>query len=221
MKEQKICEYCSTINSKKNSFCMACGGPLPKAPQIKPIKPKFQNPSEVISQKPTYQATKTAKKVGSDVDKAYRGAWNAYGLFWRTLGEAIIIALISFGLGVIGGATGIPGWGVATGIVFGILVGLVVKSYLWMLIGTPVGFVLGALIGAVITVFGFSPKIILFVVFITSAASVLIGAHIRKNAHKNIYEKIRPALGGLGGLVFALLGMGIGFGLSALITNIF
>ena len=216
-----VCLHCETINTAGSKACIACGAPLPKVK--KPVnKPQIKvNPTIEINKQPIKKTTTTAKKVGEDVDKVYRKAWGAYGLFWRTLGEAIVIALVSFGLGIIGGATGLALWGVILGVAFGVIVGFIVKSYLWLLIGTPIGFVVGALLGLLVSVIGIGPKSILFIVFISSALAVFIGARVRKQYQKNIYEKIRPVLGGLGGLLFALLGMGIGLGLSAAINALY
>jgi len=93
----------------------------------------------------------------------------------------------------------------------------VIKSYLWYLIGTPVGFVFGGVIGFLISSLGVSRMVILGSVFVFSSLSVILGAHLRKPAQKNLYEKLRPILGGLGGLIFTLLGLAIGWGLSSII----
>ena len=222
MIDKKLCLYCQTINSSDQESCAACGAPLTTTKQTFNSEIERKSiPFEEIKTKPEKEYLETAKKVGKDADELSKQVWGLYGLFWRTIGEAITIAVVSFGLGVIGGATSLPVWGIIAGITFGILVGIVIKSYLWLLVGTPIGFIIGAVVGILLSVLGLGPTIILFVVFLFSSFSVFIGGHIRKPRQKNIYEKIRPLLGGIGGFIFSLIGVGIGLGLAALVTQLY
>jgi hypothetical protein len=124
MTDKKLCLYCQTINSSGLESCAACGAPLTTTPQIlNSEKEKKSIPVAEIKPKPEKEYLDTAKKLGKDADELSKQVWGAYGLFWRTVGEAITIALVSFGLGVIGGATSLPIWGIIAGIGFGVIYG--------------------------------------------------------------------------------------------------
>ncbi len=222
MKGKKLCLYCQTINPSDEISCIACGALLTSKSQTDAIVIEKKNiPVVKINNNPEKAFLETAKKVGKEADHFSLQAWGFYGLLWRTVAEAVTIAVVSFGLGVIGGATSLPFWGIVLGISFGVLVGFVFKSYLWLLVGTPIGFVIGAVIGILLSLFGFGPKIILIIVFVFSSLSVYIGGQFKNSKQKNRYEKFRPYLGGAGGLVFSLIGMGIGLGLSALVNQLY
>ncbi len=222
MKDKTLCLYCQTINPLSKKSCIACGAPLTAiSHEIPTKKEKNYDPDVKINQQPEKVILDTAKKIGKDADQLTNQAWGLYGLFWRTVGEALTIALVSFGLGVVGGAVSLPFWGIISGISFGVLVGLVYKSYLWLLVGTPIGFVIGAAIGILLSLIGIRQEFILVTIFVFSCLAVFIGGQFRSLNYKNRYEKFRPYLGGLGGFVFSLIGMGIGLGLAALVNQLF
>lgn len=212
-----ICSYCDAANAA-GPLCVACGAPLPEA-NPEPIQAPGRQPAPVqISQE--RQALQDTREMGEKIDKVSHSALYLYSTFWRTLAEAIVIALVSFGLGAAGGATGQALGGVLTALVVGALVGWAVKiSYLTYL-SAPTGFAVGAGLCVVVYLLGVPPGVMVYVLAAFSGAAALVGGRRISWRRRNGWEKARPFLGALGGLGFGLLGMGIGLGLRAALAAI-
>ncbi len=208
--QRTVCEYCATLNLPDKDSCVACGAPLPKmpVPAARPVK---------IAGKAT-RANRELQEVRETADKAEvvaRKALYAYSLLWRTLGEAAAIAICAFGIGLVGGAVGVPVLGVIGAVLVGLGVGVTIKIYYFALFSAPLGLVIGAVIGLVPFLLGVDVVIFVFTTTIFAfLAAVLFGYRIPYK-NRNLYEKLRPFIGAAGGLVFGLLGMLLGVGLKA------
>lgn len=204
------CEYCTCANPADNQTCLACGAPLPK--NIPSIQKSTQTAS--ISKKIVDTThLENARKTGEDVEKIYRKGLLIYALGWRTLAEAAAIAIVSFAIGVTGGATHMPVWGIVCAALLGFAVGVTIKSYYLVLLSSLLGFVLGTVICIITWIIGLPPQIMVFVVtFFSIMASIFLG-HPIPYKQRMFYEKIRPFLGMIGGTIFGFIGMGVGLGL--------
>jgi hypothetical protein len=216
-KENTIpCQYCRTLNPVKVKTCIACGAPLEKPKLPKPKTKKLKE----IPTKPEDKTIEEIKEIGEQVDDVYFTIMNTYAIAWRTIGEAIAIAISATIIGLAGGATEMRAVGVLGAILIGIAIGLTRKNFYIVLISAPAGAILGLIIGAIFWLF-ISPKIVVFIV--TSLAivgAILGGKGKRPFRSRNLWEKLRPFLGGLGGLAFGVIGMLLGWGISAAIMEL-
>ena len=211
------CGYCSIVNPAGDDNCLACGAPLPKELPV-PARSSIdsagrQSPDDFW--KPRHNRLEDVRKAGEKLDQAYYSAAYAYSLFWRTLAETVMIAVVGFGIGLVGGATGMAVWGAVGATVYGIVVGLLVKRYLFLLLSAPLGVLIGAAFCVLLFIFGIEARWMVIVLSIVTILSAVIGGRRVRFQRKNLWEKARPFLGGLGGLGFGLLGMAIGLGLQA------
>ena len=210
-KTQKVvCDYCQTLNPWDSNTCLACGGPLTH-PKIE-LEPKVTtiHTDEKIIPPPT----ETIKDASEKADELYFTLWNTYAIAWRTLGEAISIALCGFILGFVGGATGIVFPGIFGAILVGLAVGLTRKQFYIVLISAPAGLLLGLGIGAAIWFLGGGPQVMVYTGMVFAAiGAVLGGRRSLPFGRRNCWEKSRPLLGALGGLSFGVIGAIIGWGI--------
>ena len=212
------CPYYSTINGVKATTCIACGAPI-EPPKLQPTK----KPRPVLAHKPEPKPRpeEQLRKIGEKTDDMYFTVLNTYAVAWRTLAEAIVIALCGFVLGLVGGATEMHWVGVLGGLVVGICVGWVRKNFYMTLASAPVGLILGLALGGIIWATGGSPQLLVIAASLLALAAALIGGRPQPPyQRRNIWEKIRPLLGGIGGLIFSIPGMLIGWGLVATINNL-
>jgi hypothetical protein len=208
------CEYCSTRNPAGSKSCLACGAPIEYLPQA---TKKEDFSKSKIELKPQKHPEEKFIKAGEKVEDAYFTVLNTYAIAWRTVAEAIAIAVAAFIIGVAGGAVGIGFLGVLGGIALGIAVGLTQKHFYITLISAPAGALMGLGLGAVFWVLG-NPKIFPLIVGLFSIFGAVIGGRRRRSfSHINWWEKLRPFLGGLGGLAFSALGAALGWGISSTI----
>jgi F0F1-type ATP synthase assembly protein I len=205
-----VCEYCSTLNLVTVKSCKACGAPIfiktPKA-IIKSTKLNPKKNTEILSQ---------IKDAGKKTEGAYQFASKAYWIGWRIIGEILAILIISMGLGIIGGVTGTGAWSVFLGVLFGLIIGVINKPYLFMLLSFPMGFLIGTLIGIILWTIGLGTEQFVFVVFVFSSGVVVLGSTNAFKYDRSFYQKVRPFLGGICGLIFSLIGLLIGTGLTRL-----
>ena len=215
-KKTLLCQYCRTNNPTNVKTCIACGAPIEKP---KPPKPKTKK-SQKIPTKPDDKAIQDMKAVGEKADDVYFTVMNTYAIAWRTIGEVIAIAISATIIGLAGGATEMRAVGVLGAILVGIAVGLTRKNFYIVLISAPAGAIIGLIIGAIFWLF-ISPKIMVFIVVILSIVGAILGGKYKQPfRRRNLWEKIRPFLGGLGGLAFGVIGMLVGWGVSAAITEL-
>lgn len=210
------CAYCASKNPADRDTCLACGAPLIH-PKPNPIRIETVKTSIPFEKDNTFEKIRS---VGQSSEKVYQKALYGYALLWRTLAEAGVIAICGFGIGFSGGVTE-NGWlGLLGAALLGLAVGLTIKmSYLiWLM--TPGGLIIGLAIGVALWAFGlgtvvFTPALAGF----SCLASLLFGSPIPFR-HRNLYEKIRPFLGAIGGASFGLLGMLLGLGFQALFKGL-
>ena len=221
-KKKIVCEYCDSVNNTDIGTCLACGAPLivrfPRpATKSLPVKSK-QFPQSKPESRPEAQLL----KVGEKAEEGYFAVMNTYAIAWRTLGEAVAIAVAGFILGFVGGATEMFFPGVFFAMALGVAVGLTRKNFYLVLASAPVGTLIGLAVGAIPWVLGSAPQVMVF----SAGVFAIIGALTagRKNlpfGRRNWWEKARPFLGGLGGFLFGLLGALLGWGMISTIQTIF
>lgn len=205
-----ICEYCGTGNPWEAKTCLACGGPIIRPP----IDPA---PSITITEtpaKPEKLSEEELNKIGEKADDVYFTVLNTYAIAWRTVGEAISIALTAFMLGFVGGVTGMFFPGVLGAILVGFAVGFTRKQFYLVLISAPAGLLLGLGLGTLTWVLGGGAQILVFTGMVFAVIGAVIGG--RRNPpflRRNCWEKARPLLGALGGFVFGVVGTLIGWGI--------
>jgi hypothetical protein len=209
-----ICEYCQVLNPGGQKSCLACGAPLP-GPKPWPIKPKITSYSR--ERKSPLQ---NERQVAEGVDKAYKTVMTVYGTFWRTLAEVAVIAMVGFAMGFIGALAGQPFLGVICALLVGVSVGLTIKNYYITLASAPIGTLLGAVISCGGYFLGLRGIWILIITAVCAILASVIGGVRLPYTQRNWWEKLRPFLGALGGLLFGLLGMSIGMGARAGFTLI-
>ncbi len=214
-----VCEYCRVLSPiAEAETCLACGAPLPPviasgAKQAPAPKTKIMAHAEG---KTPYE---DLRKAGERADEAYTHLLYAYGLFWRVLADAFVIALGSLALGLLAGALGLaPGWGLLAGASLGALVGWVVKGYLLTVIGVPAGILAGALLAALPWLLGMPAAGVFFIVWAGALAGGWLGGLRPAFGRRRWPEKLRPFLGALGGLALAALGLALGAGLRSAVA---
>ena len=206
-----LCDYCNTVNDAEASTCQACGAPIMRP--VVPVEPKVTVPEE-----PAQPAFSEAdlRKAADKADEVYFTLWNTYAIAWRTLGEAIAIALTGFVLGFLGGVTWQYFPGVLGAGLVGLAVGLTRKQFYFALISAPAGLLLGLGPGALVWALGGDAAVMVYTGLVGAILGAIVGA--RRNlpfGKRNCWERARPFLGLLGGLAFGLLGTLIGWGLRA------
>jgi hypothetical protein len=204
------CEYCSTKNPAGATSCLACGAPIE---YHQPLSSPKATTKPRIDKKSKKRPEEEFKKVGEKVDEAYFTVLKTYAIAWRTVAEAIAIAVAAFIIGTAGGAAGIGFLGILGGIALGITVGLTQKNFYIALISAPGGAMIGLLVGAIFWVIG-NPKIFPLIVTLFSILGAVIGGRRKPTfSRRNWWEKLRPFFGALGGLVFSALGAALGWGI--------
>ncbi len=209
------CPYCKSQNSSNVEHCIACGAPLEK-----PVAPKVVKPAP---KKPIHPALKEkrpeeiAQKIGEKVEDAYY----VYAVGWRTFAEALAIAVATFIIGVASGATGLAYWGLLCTVAVGVAVGLTGKMFYLALISAPLGALIGLGIGAVPLILGM-PKILPVSMTLFAVLGAILGGRRRTDfKYRNWWEKARPFLGGVGGLLFGFLGTLLGIGIQQILARLF
>jgi ribosomal protein L40E len=209
-----LCEYCGTQNPKEATACLACGAPLEFHPK-KTTPPQAAIP--VMTARSNRKPEDEIKDVSEKIDEAFLTVMNTYSIAWRTIGEAIAIAITGFIIGVVGGATGMEFWSILGATVIGIAVGFTQKNFYVVLFSAPGGALIGLFFGAIFWIGGKS-EFVVFVVTITAVIAAIIGGRRRPAYNvRNWWEKLRPFLGGLGGLGFGALGTLLGLGITGML----
>jgi hypothetical protein len=159
-----------------------------------------------------------ARAAGAQAEKFYLGAWNAYAVAWRTLGEAIAIAVTGAALGLIGAALGLAFFGVAGAVLIGLLVGVTTKSFYFAALGAPLGLLFGTMAGGMLWLIGLHGWPLLAGAFLGAALGATLGGRI--GGPWGTWACARPFLGAGAGLLFGGLGMLLGAGLRALAISL-
>lgn len=208
---QIACQWCATLNDSAAAVCKACGGPLeveaapyppPKAYSVQPAPV----PASPVEPAPAAEIDELAKGA----EKLVQGAAGAYSLFWRTLGEALGIAVSCLVLGLFGGAIGAGGWALLACAAVGLGVGLTTKPFWLSALSAPLGALFGALIGLAIWLAG----VRIPVAALLPAAGMALLAAIVGGSRGGVYpgwQRLRPILGLLGGLIFGVGGVLLGW----------
>jgi len=212
---QIICEYCNTLTAEKESTCQACGGPLTH--RKVELHPTFSK--ETPSGNGKQLQSNSLRKATDKADDIYFTLFNTYAIAWRTVGEAISIALSGLILGFLGGATQAVVPGIIGGILIGFAVGFTRKNFYLVIISAPAGLLFGIGAGILIWILGSQPQVMVY----TGLAFSLLGALIRRGRNqvfmkRNCWEKSRPLLGAFGGFVFGSMGALLGWGLREIIV---
>jgi hypothetical protein len=212
------CEYCATRNLAGGHRCIACGAPLPveiiqplhvdevestiPAPELSPIPADNQPLSQ--------QLKEGAAVVGSGL-----GVLGIGGLILRTVAEAVAIAVAAYIIGMFAGSADITMRGpvlylliaLGGGGLVGLCVGLVTKRTIFTLLSAPFGTILGGYLVPIIFSLNTprSPWQALFALA-GGVLFALLGSRRSTNKIFACYQRARPFLGLIGGLIFGLLG---------------
>jgi len=212
-----VCEYCETSNPWDRNTCLACGGPLAR-PEVD-LEPKVTT-VEMPGKSPQQQFG-DIQKATEKADDVYFTVLNTYAIAWRTVGEAISIALTGFISGFVGGATGALLPGVLGAILIGVAVGFTRKQFYIVLISAPAGLFLGLGLGALSWALGSSPQVMVYSGFLFAIVGAIIGGRRGLSyMQRNCWEKARPLLGAMGGFAFGMFGALIGWGIRAGIQSL-
>jgi len=213
------CDYCATNNPSGAKVCSACGAPIDKVLNKQPVKIAGTKPLRVQSEE--YQLPfQEIQDAGEKAEEAYFTIMNTYSIAWRTVGEAMAIAVSGFIIGAAGGATGMSLWGVVGAVMVGIAVGMTKKNFIPVVLSAPGASILGLLLGGLFWISG-NPGMMVFSVSILAFLGAILGGQRRGGYQSmNWWEKARPFLGGFGGLGFGLLGMILGILITKTITLI-
>ncbi len=209
------CAYCKTQNPDDAESCVACGAPLEKLVAPKIIKPAPKKPIHpALKEK---RPEEIAQKIGEKVEDAYY----VCAVGWRTFAEALAIAVATFITGVASGATGLAYWGLLGTVAVGVAVGLTGKMFYLALISAPLGALIGLGIGAAPLMLGM-PKILPVSMTLFAVWGAVLGGRRRTDfKYRNWWEKARPFLGGVGGLLFGFLGTLLGIGIQQMLARLF
>ena len=219
---QISCAYCATLNTPSSSSCIACGAPI-VLPRFQPVTiTRVTEPAAVSTLLQTSQLGVPSQPLGQQVKEglAAVGAGLGFagigGLLLRTLAESLAIAVAAVIIGFSAGSaadgnTPFALIAIAGGALVGLSVGLVIKRSMFVLFSAPFGALAGVLLAMA---FGLNASGSVWLpLCATAAACVLALLGGRRNASAGmfrVYQRVRPWLGLLGGVVFALIGYGFG-----------
>ncbi|MBI9050936.1 MAG: hypothetical protein JEZ00_16055 [Anaerolineaceae bacterium] len=201
-----VCEYCQSSNPNNEKDCIACGAPLPKVKKKSVPKKNINKNSSLL------------KKEDKSVELATQAA-RLYSSIWLAIFDAIIIAAVSFTLGLAGGVFNQTVLGVLGAAALGISVGLTVKGGILTLISAPLGLLIGSFLCIAAMIFHLPPFVYMLLLSICTCLAAMLGGHKSPYKYRTIWYKIRPFLGMAGGILFGVIGMGIGLGLQVVYTN--
>lgn len=227
------CPFCGAGNDAAAHTCIACGAPLdpskatptylqamgvPSSPEP-PASPSVttpQIPDPVLEPSAPVEPVKQQLKEGAAAVAAGLGLVGVGGLIMRTIAEALAILTAALVIGYNAGHVAINNWlpylllGLAGGIAVGIAVGSVIKRSVFALFSAP----FGALIGVFAAIsLRLNQRGTMWLPLLTIAGACLlavIGGRSNRSGHFQVYQRLRPILGAIGGFLFALLGFAIG-----------
>lgn len=237
MTSEKItCAYCDTVNDSVNARCIACGAPLEReplrdfTPRVTRVNvPPTEKPVSVPKPaKPAAAAKSVAQPPGEGIrqaaqraDELYHLAWRGYALVWRTVAEALAIAVCALTVGMLGGMFKQGFTAVLGGLLLGAVVGSVRKSWIWSLLSAPLGLLAGILLWLPAWALGAGPRGIMFSALVFAIIGALLGGRRERWQRRGGWEQTRPFLGAAGGGALAVVGLLIGMALRVLFVRIF
>ncbi len=210
------CPYCTAANDAGAQTCIACGAPLelPRAPVS--TTPAASTPLvNTIPSTPAQPQSTLGEQIQESLASTGGGLASAGavagGLVLRTLAEAGAISMaaliIGFGAGSSSRTFAFFLMAVVGGALAGVAVGLATKRAIFTLFSAPVGALAGLLAGRLL---GLTP---LSALLATAGAMLLALLGSRRgtsNGALRTYQRLRPWLGALGGLIFGFIGYFIG-----------
>ena len=230
------CPFCGAGNQAAAYKCVACGAPLDpskatptylKAMGVPPspepvITPSSTAPTEVSPSAAVPEATapvepvKQQLKEGAAAVAAGLGLVGVGGLIMRTIAEALAILTAALVIGYNAGHVAINNWlpflllGVVGGTAVGIAVGSVIKRSVFALFSAPFGALIGVF--AAISLKLNQRGTMWLPLFAIAGACLLavLGGRSNRVGRFQAYQRLRPILGAIGGLLFSLLGFAIG-----------
>lgn len=207
-----VCAYCSRINNADLDHCEACGAPI--EPGLVENIEEVQVP---VVLEPSIDTPDPSDEL-EQVQKVLQVAGATYGVIWRTIGEAIAVAIVAFGLGILGALTDVGPGALLGAVLMGAAVGWVVKGFWPTLLGAPLGALIGTILGGLIWVSGGDPRWVVVATSLAAISGAVLGG--RRSSAMNWWERFRPLFGALGAGFFALWGLFIGESLQQ-ITQMF
>jgi hypothetical protein len=222
---QISCAYCATFNTASSSNCIACGAPI-VLPRVQPVT-VTNVPEPVIMPTPleASQPGVPSQPLGQQVKQglAAVGAGLGFagigGLVLRTLAEALAIMTSALIIGFSAGSVcPFPdGWFVflpiaaGGGALIGLAVGSVTKRAIFVLFSATFGALLG--VGVALAFKLNSPGTPWLPLFAIAGACMLalLGGRSNRTARFTRYQRLRPLLGAIGGLLFGAIGFSAGW----------
>ncbi len=226
MASNKIsCAYCATLNTPTSSNCIACGAPI-VLPRFQPVSvtdaaESLTLPTHLESLQPEVPSQPLGDQVKEGIAAVGAGLGLAGigGFFFRTLAEALAILTAALIIGFSAGrVTPFPGgWfmflllGVGGSALLGLAVGSVTKLSIFVLFSAPFGALLG--VGAALAFKLNSPGTPWLPLLAIAGACLLalLGGRSNRSARFAGYQRFRPLLGAIGGIIFGLIGFGVGW----------
>ena len=218
------CVFCGVRNDPARETCFACGAPLAlarPAPVVTPLNETPVVPLEAFPSTPQTPVEPIKQQLAEGVAAvgAGLGLVGVGGLVMRTIAEALAILIAALVIGFNAGRVSpFPGgWflylllAVGGSAFVGIAVGSVVKRAVFVLFSAPFGALLG--VGAAILLklnTARTPWLPLFAIA-GACALALLGGRSNRTARFAGYQRFRPLLGAIGGIIFGLIGFGAGW----------
>ena len=217
------CAYCNTVNPPLRANCLACGAPLPvpvrppvRVTKVEPVTPPVSS-NAPPSPAPDLDAIGQQLKQGAAVLGTGIGALGIGTIVLRSVAESVAIVISAFLIGLnsgnaiinLNGTTPYILVAAIGGALLGLAVGSVNKRLLFALLSAPFGAVLGTILA--ITLSGLLPRGPWsgLLTFAGGVIFALLGGE--RSGGKSCYQRIRPVLGLVGGLLFGLLGFAAGY----------
>jgi len=217
------CVFCGARNDPAKETCIACGAPLElsrPAPVVTPVNTASDFPlADLSTPQPPVEPVKQQLKEGIAAVGAGLGLAGVGGLLMRTLAEALAIIIAALVVGFNAGRVSpFPGgWflylllAVGGSAVVGVAVGSVIKRSVFVLFSAPFGALLG--VGAAILLKLNTARTPWLPLFAIAGACLLalLGGRSNRTARFAGYQRFRPLLGAIGGIIFGLIGFGAGW----------
>jgi hypothetical protein len=226
------CSFCGAANKSAAATCIFCGAPMDpsrgtpaylQAMGIPPSPEALTSPAPETSVLPDapepavpVEPVRQQLKEGAATVAAGLGLVGVGGLIMRTIAEALAILTAALVIGYNAGHVAINNWlpylllGVAGGMAVGIAVGSVIKRSIFALFSAP----FGALIGIFVAIgLRLDQRGTMWLPLFTIAGACLLavlGGRSNRAGRFQVYQRLRPILGAIGGILFSLLGFAIG-----------
>jgi len=218
------CAFCGACNDPAKETCIACGAPLElsrPAPVMTPINTASDFPlaADLSTPQTPVEPVNQQLKEGIAAVGAGLGLAGVGGLLMRTIAEtlAIMTAALLIGLNA-GKVCPFPnGWFLFTllggggGALVGLAVGSVVKRAIFVLFSAPFGALLGIVMANTLKLDSPRTPWLPLVAIAGACLLALLGGHSNRTARFTRYQRLRPWLGAIGGLIFGLIGFSAGW----------